>query len=77
MGEHFVIRRNGAFFRSGAAGYTNRVIEAGFYTAEEAEHYYDVEGVTIEPLSLYREEVECIIANAQRVLDVLSVRNAL
>jgi len=71
--EQFVIRRNGAFFRPNAAGYTNHVIAAGFYTAGEAEHYRDVEGVTIEPLSRYREEAERTIANAQRVLAALSL----
>ena len=72
MVEQFVIRRHGAFFRPNAAGYTNHVIAAGFYTADEAKPYRDVEGVTIEPLSRYREEAQETIARAQRVLHALS-----
>lgn len=64
----YVIRRNGAFFRPNAQGYTNHVIAAGFYTREEADRYADVEGVTIEPLSRYRDDAERTKAECDRLL---------
>ena len=69
--DRFVIRRNGAFFRPNAEGYTNHVIAAGFYTREEADRYADVEGVTIEPLSRYRDDAERTKAECDRLLATL------
>jgi len=60
--ERFVIRRNGAFFRPNAQGYTTHIVAAGFYTREEADSYASVEGVTIEPLERYRAEANRLLA---------------
>ncbi len=68
----FVIRRNGAFFRPNAQGYTTHIVAAGFYTREEADNYANVEGVTIEPLERYRAEAEGVIDEANRLLAALS-----
>lgn len=70
--ERFVIRRNGAFFRPNAEGYTNHVIAAGYYTRDEADKYRNVEGVTIVPLSHYQAEAERTLAAAFRLLEALS-----
>jgi len=37
--DDWIIIKNGAFYRPGAAGYTNNILYAGAYTEEEAKRY--------------------------------------
>lgn len=71
--EPFVIRRHGAFFRPDAAGYTTHIGSAGFYTEAEARKYLDAEGVSVHPLSEFRDQAGAVLAGADRLRAALSL----
>lgn len=68
---HF-IRRHGAFFRPGAAGYTENIAAAGIYSKEEAQRYLSADGVSIHPISEFGREIEIVIAAADHFHALLS-----
>ncbi len=68
---HF-IRRHGAWFRPDAAGYSSSLAGAGVYPKAEAEKYLQADGVTIHPAETCRDEIERILAGAERLRQALS-----
>lgn len=56
MSEPWGIIKNGMFFRTGAAGYTSSVYEAGHFTKDDALLYATQEGVTASPLGNYLDK---------------------
>lgn len=68
----YVVRRHGSFFRPNAAGYTNHLAAAGFYTKADAEGYLQADGVSVHHINEYREEAEATIAGAQRLAAALN-----
>jgi hypothetical protein len=69
----YLIRRHGGFFRPNAHGYTTDITQAGVFEKEEAERYLDVEGLTIHPLTEFREKINDELASLSARLAKLRV----
>jgi len=74
----YFIRRNGAYFRPKAAGYTNHLASAGIYTGKEARRYLDAQGVALIPINAmakelraeadgYRGQIETLMTLVQQI----------
>lgn len=51
-GEQYFIKREGAWFRPGAHGYTMELSEAGLFAGKTAKHFLSAEGVSLVPVQL-------------------------
>ena len=57
-GKEYFLQRRGAWFRSGARGYTDDISRAGKFDAKTARSYLNsVEGMTVIPVSSMRDDL--------------------
>jgi hypothetical protein len=64
-GHAYLIRRDGAWFRPGAHGYTTALGGAGTFGAEAARGYLDVEGLSVVPVRHMRDAVAASLEEAE------------
>jgi len=69
-GEYF-IKREGAWFRPGAHGYTMELADAGVFAGKDASGYLTAEGVSLVPVEMMvsrgRKELRDLVGKAARL----------